>query len=288
LNDVEIYGNLIKEFITKMTSPEIGQFRLEISTFRIILERARVQKPSLIKFTITENGQIVNDLEHNEDSLIALEILLERSVDFISSLIGEELANDIIIRSMKENTKNIIEPMRGKEKLISHIPEPFDHVIKETFTTPDIRNDHEEILGLFEDVFHAYLKDLASHTDLSAFKLKLSILREKHDLLKYVIVTKDKTLDFDRDMWAPAKDEDVKEALVAAFNSMVGLSTFLVGKEEAIKKATRIFQYYFEGKSGILERYNMEDVLLEGALHQKISTGFTLLDYHMGGGIPKG
>ncbi len=288
MNEVEIYGNLIKEFIQKMTSPEIGQFRLEISTFRIILERARVQKPVLIKFSITENGKVVNDLDNDEESLIALETLLKRSVDFISSLIGEELARDIIIKSLRSSSKTLIEPMRGKEQLISYIPEPFDQIIEETMKKQGTRNDHEDILGLFEDVFQAYLKDLANHTDLSAFKLKLSILREKHELLKHVVVTKNKTLDFDRDMWASASDDDVKEALVAAFNSMVGLSTFLVGKEEAIKKATRVFQYYFEGKSQLLERYDMKDVLLEGALHQKISSGLPVLDNKLGGGIPKG
>jgi len=101
LNDVELYGNLIREFVKKMTSPEIGQFRLEVSTFRIILERARVQKPKLIKFTITENGKIVNDMEDDLDSIVALETLLVRAVEFISSLIGEELARDIILKSLK-------------------------------------------------------------------------------------------------------------------------------------------------------------------------------------------
>jgi len=161
-------------------------------------------------------------------------------------------------------------------------------MVEEALSSGKVTNDHEEVLGLFEDVFQAYMKELSDHTDLSAFKLKLSILREKYELLKHVSVTKNNTLDFDRDVWASASDEEVKESLSAAFNSMVGLSTFLVGKEEAIKKASRIFNYYFEGKSEILKRYRMQDVILEGALHQKISTGFSSLDNRMGGGITKG
>ncbi|MGA1793797.1 MAG: RAD55 family ATPase, partial [Thermoplasmatota archaeon] len=285
---MELYGNLIREFIRKMTSPEVGQFRLEVSTFRIILERARVQKPKLIKFTITDNGKVVNDMEDDLDSLKALETLLQRSVEFISSLMGEEHARDMILRMMKENVKELSEPMRGRDKLIHHIPEPFVQLVKEALSSSKVYNDHEEVLGLFEDVFQAYMKELSNHTDLSAFKLKLSILREKHELLKHVSVTKNNTLDFDRDIWAAATDQEVKESLSAAFNSIVGLSTFLVGKEEAIKKASRIFNYYFEGKSALLERYNMQDVILEGALHQKISTGFSSLDNRMGGGITKG
>ncbi|MGA1872201.1 MAG: RAD55 family ATPase [Thermoplasmatota archaeon] len=288
MNDVELYGNLVRDFIKKMTSPEIGQFRLEVSTFRIILERARVQKPKLIKFTITDNGKVVNDMEDDLESLKAIEVLLQRSVEFISSLMGEELARDMIMKTMGSTVQEMCESLRGRQQLIQHIPEPLDLLVEEALSSVEITNDHEEVLGLFEDVFQAYLKELSNHTDLSAFKLKLSILREKHELLKHVSVTKNNTLDIDRDVWAAANDEQVKGSLVAAFNSMVGLSTFLVGKEEAIKKASRIFNYYFEGRSEVLRRYNMQDVILEGALHQKITTGFSPLDRKMGGGINKG
>ncbi|MBN1389951.1 MAG: hypothetical protein JXA22_04845 [Candidatus Thermoplasmatota archaeon] len=288
MNDVELYGNLIREFIRKMTSPDIGEFRMEISSFRIILERARVQRTKLIKFNITENGRIVNDMEDDSGSISALETFLRRSVDFISSLIGEELARDVIYRNLKESTRDLIEPMRGREGLIGHFPEPFDMLVEQTLSTSVEKNDHEEVLGLFEDVFQAYLKELSGHTDLSAFKLKLSILREKHRLLKHVTVTKNNSMDFDRDIWATATDEEVSDSLVAVFNSMVGLSTFLLGKEEAIKKASRILNYYFEGKASIMERYGMEDLILEGALNHKVSTGFQLLDDKMGGGISKG
>jgi len=285
---VEIYGDLLRNFIGKMTSPGIGQFRLETSTFRIILERARVQKPTLIKFTITENGRVINNLEETEDSLEALQTLMKRSIDFISSLMGEELARDIIGGSLKESMEGISESMRGDMTLLDHIPPPFDELLRATIKDPGVRNDHEALLGLFEDVFHAYLKDLSKHTDLSAFKLKLNILREEHELLKYLSITRDNMIDIDRHKWATASDSEVKEALVATFNSMVGLSTFLLGREEAVKRATRIFNYYFEGKEGILERYGMEDEVLDGALHQKISTGVKILDDRMDGGIPKG
>ena len=126
MNNVEIYGKLIKEFIGKMTSPELGQFRLETSTFRIILERARVKRPILIKFTITENGKVVNNLEDDDESLEALETLLQRSVEFISSLIGEELARDIIQKSLRDSILEISKNMRGDNVILEHIPEPFN------------------------------------------------------------------------------------------------------------------------------------------------------------------
>ncbi|MGA1866715.1 MAG: RAD55 family ATPase [Thermoplasmatota archaeon] len=288
MNDVELYGSLIKEFIRKMTSPEIGQFRMEVSTFRIILERARVKSTKLIKFAITENGKVVNDLEDEIGSIIALETFLRMSVEFISSLIGEELSRDIISKNLKGSLKDLCEMMRGRQQLIKHLPAPFNMLVKETLVSSKVENDHEEVLGLFEDIFQAYLKELSGRTDLSAFKLKLSILREKHRLLKHVSITRNNILDLDRDIWATASDEEVRDSLVAAFNSMVGRSTFLVGKEEAVKKASRIFLYYFEGKERIMERYGMEDLILEGALHKRISTGFLPLDDRMGGGITKG
>ncbi len=86
MNDVEIYGKIIEMFIKKMTSPEIGQFRLEVSTFRIILERARVQHPSLIKFTLTDDGSVVNNLKDSDKSIGSLNHFLQRSLDFISSI----------------------------------------------------------------------------------------------------------------------------------------------------------------------------------------------------------
>ena len=116
MNDVELYGNLIREFIKKMTSPEIGQFRLEVSTFRIILERARVQNPKLIKFTITDNGKIVNDMEDDLDSLKALGVLMQKSVEFISSLMGDELARDMIIKTMRPMVQDLCEPLRGRQR----------------------------------------------------------------------------------------------------------------------------------------------------------------------------
>jgi KaiC/GvpD/RAD55 family RecA-like ATPase len=288
LNNVEIYGDLIRNFIGKMTSPSIGQFRLETSTFRIILERARTQKPTLIKFTITENGRVINDLDESEESLVALQTYMKRSVDFISSLIGEELAKDVIGSSLKESMESVSDSLRGDTTLIHYIPIPFNEILKEIIKDPGVTNDHEAILGLFEDVFHAYLKDLSEHTDLSAFKLKLSILREEHELLKYLSLNKDNMIDMDRDKWATASDEEVKEALVATFNSMVGLSTFLLGREEAVKRASRIFNYYFEGKNGLLKRYGMEEEVLDGAFNQRISTGIKILDDRLDGGIPKG
>ncbi|MBN1540104.1 MAG: hypothetical protein JW939_08165, partial [Candidatus Thermoplasmatota archaeon] len=288
MNDVDLYGNLITEFIGKMTSPELGQFRMEVSTFRIILERARVRNTKLIKFAITENGKVVNDLDDEPESIIALGTFLRMSVEFISSLIGEELARDIILRNLKGSVKELCEPMRGRQLLMDHLPDPFNLLVEETLVSSGVKNDHEEILGLFEDVFQSYLKELSGLTDLSAFKLKLSILREKYRLLRHVSVTKNNTMDLDRDIWAAASDEEVRDSLVAAFNSMVGLSTFLLGKEEAVRKASRIYHYYFEGKEELIDRYDMEDLILEGALHKRISTGFPPLDDRMDGGITKG
>lgn len=288
MNDVELYGELIGIFVKKMTSPEIGQFRLETSSFRIILERARVQRPVLIKFTLTESGRIVNNLDDDDDALNALKALLKRSMDFISSLIGEELAKDIIINSMKDATKDIADEVRNNERFLSFVPEPFDLVLKENFRRTKGSRDHEGLLEVFEDIFHSYLRDLSQHTDLSAFKLKLSILREDYELLRHMEFKGNNTVEFDMEHWSKETDEAVSEALVVAFNSLVGLSTFLLGKEEAVKKATRIFQYYFEGQDELLERYDLTDNLLEGALYLKISTGIDELDSRIGGGITKG
>ncbi len=288
MNKVKAYGKMIEMFITKMTSPEIGQFRLEISTFRIILERARTSHPSLIKFTLTDDCKIVNNLKDNEGSIEALTVFLQKSIDFISSLIGEDMARDIIASSMKEDLTRLSEKLRGESDLVRSFPEPFSTLLTDAIELKKGSSDHEEILELFQEVYQAYLKDLSTHTDLSAFKLKLSILREKHDLIKYVELNKANYLEIDKERWASATKNEVKEALAAMFNSMVGLSTFLLGKEEALKKATRVFQYYFDGKDRILENYDMMNDILEGSLYKKISTGIGELDSKMRGGIPNG
>jgi KaiC/GvpD/RAD55 family RecA-like ATPase len=288
MNNIEVYGKLIESFIAKMTSPEIGQFRLEISTFRIILERARIDDPALVKFTLTDSGKIVNNLGDSKGSIQTLNGFLQRSLDFISSLIGEELAKDIITTSMLPEITEISSDLRGKDELLDMIPEPFKGLIRISLEKNRSSSNHEEVLDLFQEVFQSYLKDLSAHTDLSAFKLKLSILREKHDLLKYVNLNKNSAIIIETDKWSSSSEEEVSEALVALFNSMVGLSTFLLGKEEAVKKATRIFQYYFEGKDHIIEKYSILDEILDGALHKKVTTGLDVLDKRMGGGIPKG
>lgn len=288
MNDVEVYGKLIERFIVKMTSPKIGQFKLEISTFRIILERARADQPSLVKFTIMDSGKIVNNLKDDTSSITALSEFLQRSIDFISSLIGEELAIDIISSSMTDEIESLGPYLKGKKKLQEQIPEPFGSVISNAIEKGGKKSDHEEIIDLFTEVFQAYLKDLSVHTDLSAFKLKLSILREKHHLLKHVELIPGPELKIDSEEWSSGTVDEVSGALIAMFNSLVGLSTFLLGREEAFKKATRIFLYYFDGKDRILERYDILDNILDGSLHSKVTTGIEILDKKMGGGIPKG
>ncbi len=288
MTDLLTYGKLISSFIRKMTSPEIGQFRLEISTFRIILERARIENPKLVKFSITDSGEIVNNLKDEESSLKVLSSFLQKSLDFISSLIGEELARDIISSAMKDEISDLSTEVRGREILLEHIPEPFKTALIDAMEKREGTSDHEEIINLFQEVIQAYLKDLSTHTDLSAFKLKLSIMREKFTLLKYVELSKDNSIKIDKERWASAEQEDVRMALAALFNSMVGLSTFLLGKEEAVKKASRVFQYYFDGKDELLEKYHLQEDILDGALNMKVSTGVEVLDMRMGGGIPKG
>ncbi len=288
MTDLLTYGKLISSFIRKMTSPEIGQFRLEISTFRIILERARIENPKLVKFSITDNGEVVNNLKDEESSLKVLSSFLQKSLDFISSLIGEELARDIISSAMRDEILELSTEVRGREVLLEHIPEPFKTALIEAMEKGEGTSDHEEIINLFQEVIQAYLKDLSTHTDLSAFKLKLSIMREKFTLLKYVVLSKDNSIKIDKDRWSSAENEDVRRALAALFNSMVGLSTFLLGKEEAVKKASRVFRYYFDGKDELLEKYHLQEDILDGALNMKVSTGVEVLDKRMGGGIPKG
>ncbi|HHD16521.1 MAG TPA: hypothetical protein ENK47_07410 [Euryarchaeota archaeon] len=288
MTDIETLGKLIEEFIGKMTSPEIGQFRLEVSTFRIILERSRVDEPALVKFTIMDDGGIVNNLRNGPDSVRALSIYLKRSVDFISSLIGEELAKDMITTSIRPQIPKLLTGFRNNEKLVEALPEPFPSIINETLERNLDSTDHDEILDLFQEMFQTYLKDLSAKSDLSAFKLKISILREKHDLLKYMELGREELIVIDKEKWAYGSVEEVRDALAAIFNSMVGLSTFLVGREEAMKNASKIFQYYFNDKEELLDRYGLIEGLLDGAIQKKISTGIPLLDSRMGGGIPKG
>jgi KaiC/GvpD/RAD55 family RecA-like ATPase len=288
MKDIEVYGKIIEMFIGKMTSPEVGQIRLEVSTFKLILERSRLDEPSLVKFTLTDDGKVVNVLSDSEASMKALNSFLRRSMDFIYSLIGEEVARDVIISSMLEDLDDLSEHLIGRSELVRSIPEPFSTLLEEEPLDHDVELEHEEIIELFQEVFQAYLKDLSVHTDLSAFKLKLSILREKHDLIKNVDLNRNNNLSIDKETWALASKEDVKVSLLSIFNSMVGLSTFLLGKEEALKKANRIFHYYFSGKEEILKEYGMMDEVLEGSFRWKLSTGIEELDIKMKGGLPSG
>ncbi|MCU0799292.1 MAG: RAD55 family ATPase [Candidatus Thermoplasmatota archaeon] len=288
MKDVEVYGKLLEEFIRKVTSPEIGQFRLEVSTFRIILERERKTNPILNRFSISETGTTTNNLNDKDESLLALQVVLQRSLDFLSSLVGEELARDLVMSSMQDSIKDLASHVKESPRLLRFIPPPFNDLLKDMVMGGPQATDHDEVLELFQDIFGSYMKDLSAQTDLSALKLKLNILREKHRLLRHVEVKKNNTIVFDKEKWANAPDEEVREALVEAFNSMVGLSVFLVGKEEAMKKASRSLEYYFESKEHLIKRYRIRDHIVNGSLSRRISTGIDELDHRMHGGIPKG
>ncbi len=288
MKDVEVYGKLLEEFIRKVTSPKIGQFRLEVSTFRIILERERMTYPILNRFSISETGSTTNNLNDKDESLLALQMVLQRSLEFLSSLVGEELARDLIMSSMKDSIMDLASHLNESPRLLRFLPPPFNELLKDMVKEGPKTTDHDEVLELFQDIFGSYMKDLSAQTDLSALKLKLSILREKHRLLRHVEVKKNNTISFEKEKWADAPDDEVREALVEAFNSMVGLSVFLVGKEEAMKKASRSIEYYFEGREHLIKRYRMRDHIVKGSLSRRISTGMDELDARMHGGVPKG
>lgn len=288
MKDVELYGKFIETFIDSMTGSEAGQFRLEIPTFRIILERSRVQKPQLIKFTLTENGKVVNNLDDNDESIAAISFFLQKVIDFISSLVGEEHARNVIQKNMEGQIKEYAALMKGRDRLLAYISEPIEDLIKNLKVDDNASGSHHRILEQFNIVFSRYLSDLSKHTDLSALKLKLSILREKNDLLKHIQLMGNQTLDFDPEVWSRASDEEVGAALTAVFDSIVGLSIFMMGKEEAIRKGAVLFQENFQNDVDLLERYGLTDTILDGALHKNISTGFPPLDRKLHGGLQKG
>ncbi|MGA1821061.1 MAG: RAD55 family ATPase [Thermoplasmatota archaeon] len=285
---MEIYGKFIETFIEAMTGSEAGQFRLEIPTFRIILERSRVQRPQLIKFTLTENGKVVNNLDDNDESIAAMSLFLQKVIDFISSLVGEEHARDVIHKNMEEQLKEYAALMKDRDRLLAYIPDPIEDLIRHLKTDDTNSGSHQRVLKRFNSVFSKYLADLSKHTDLSALKLKLSILREKNDLLKHMQLMGNQTLEFETCVWSNATDEEVGSALVNIFDSIVGLSIFMMGKEEAIRKGALLFQEEFHDDMDLLERYGLSDKILDGALHNKLSTGLIPLDRKLQGGLNKG
>jgi flagellar protein FlaH len=288
LKDVEVYRGLLEEFIGKMIRPEAGQFRIEITTLRIILDRSSRKDPLLMKVSLNDNGRLTCDLPDNEDSLLALKVYLQKSTDFISSLIGEEVARDLIAEYISENESYISENVITRPVVVESLPEPFKELVTQLEQRSGGGSDHAEILHLFTEVFNAYLRDLSKFTDLSAFKLKLGILREQHVLLRSMNLRKNNTIEIDAPVWANATESDVGGALTSAFNSLVALSSFLMGKEEATRKGVQALRENFDGREDLLSRYVPLDNLMEGALRQKVSTGIHLLDKRMKGGLPKG
>jgi len=288
LKDIDVYCGLVEEFVNRMIRPEAGQFRLEITTFRIILERASRVNPLLQKVSITDNGGLFCELEDDPASLAAITLFLQKSTDFLSSLMGEEVARDQIEEFIQDNATYISETLSSRRRIIESLPEPFKSFIKGLARSSPNGLGHDEIIQGFTDVYNNYIKDLSRQTDLSAFRLKLGILREDHRLLRHLNMRRNNLIEIDASAWADASDQEVGESLLAAFNSLVGLSTFLMGKEEALRKGTQIFAESFEGKEGLLARYISLDEILEGSLNRKVSTGLPELDRRLCGGIPKG
>ena len=283
-----MYGKLFEDFIGKMTSPEAGQFKLEIPTFKIILDRAKMEKPQLAKLKITDDGIMDNKLGDTEESLEAMNLLLNKSINFISSLIGEELARDVIKRNMRENMIELSGRIKKSERLMGHIPEPFGEMLDEVGEEEKISGDHAVAIRKFDTFFTDFIKELSKKTDLSALKLKLSILREENEILKGVILNSRNRLEFDMDIWNGASDEEVGEAIKAILDSLIGLSVFMVGEEEASKKTDSLLIRHLKDEEEMLERYGLDDRIPLGYDDEKISTGFKPLDNSIGGGLDKG
>lgn len=288
MKDIEVYGRLVEDFIVKMTSAEAGQFRLEVPTFKIILERARTQKPQLIKLSLTDDGLLVNNLDDSEESLEAVNLMVTKSINFISSLIGEELARDVIKRNMREEISEISRRIRKSDRLMRYVPEPFGEMVQEMGNEEKISGKHALILRKFDAIFSEFIDDLARRTDLSALKLKLSILREKNELLKNVVLNPENHLEFDLEAWNRADDCEVGEAVEDVLKSLVGLTTFMVGQSEARQKVKHLFREHFEDDEDLLERYDLDDFVSEEPKERKVSTGFDPLDDRIGGGFDKG
>ncbi|MDG6225372.1 MAG: RAD55 family ATPase [Candidatus Thermoplasmatota archaeon] len=283
-----VYTELVEEFLRMMTGPEARQFRLEITTFRIILDRTAKTNAPLMNLSIADNGCLMSEMRDDPESIQALSTYLLKSIEFVSSLVGEEVAWDIVKQFVTKNSNFINEKIIQRNRIMASLPNPFRDVINEHRGSMKRGGGHQEIIDRFTSVFNTYLKDLSRHTDLSAFKLKLGILREQHRLLKSMTLRKNNTIEIDPTQWMMASDEEVGEALSASFNSLIGLSTFLMGKDEATRKGVQIFLENFEGRDALLSRYTLMDNILEGALRHKVTTGSQGLDRRMKGGIPKG
>lgn len=288
MRDVEAYGRIIEEFITRMTSPDMGQFKLEVPTFRIILKTSQKDRPILNKLEITDDGELRNIMDDTLESLEGMSHYFSKCMEFFGSLVGDELSKDIVMRTMEEPVSEIKLSIRNPGRITGYLPRPLGDIVISAPDKKEKNGDHDELLEIVKRGCDSYLERMGEGTDLSAFKLKLGILREDHELLRGLSINKNRSFEFDSDVWSRAKDEEVRDAVVAIVNSLVGLASFLIGRTDSLKMMTSILREGFRGKEGVLDRYGLTDALLDGALHTRLSTGLPSLDGRLKGGIPKG
>ena len=117
MRDVEAYGRIIEEFITRMTSPDMGQFKLEVPTFRIILKTSQKDRPILNKLEITDDGELRNIMDDTLESLEGMSHYFSKCMEFFGSLVGDELSKDIVMRTMEEPVSEIKLSIRNPERI---------------------------------------------------------------------------------------------------------------------------------------------------------------------------
>ncbi|MEW5936438.1 MAG: ATPase domain-containing protein [Candidatus Thermoplasmatota archaeon] len=151
--------------------------------------------------------------------------------------------------------------------------------------SPEADNTRSRTKALFEEMFSAYINVAKDLTPTSMHIRKLKSLAKENELYDRIQI--DDTGKVSIDM-REVNIEEIVPVLCSAFDALIEFAEFILGAEEAVTQAeeciTPILERYgiLPYEIGVMER------ILRGRYGARVPTGVPGLDYHLGGGYPKG
>lgn len=226
--------------------------------------------------------------------MTALTALFDNIHEFLSTVAGSDVADEKIFTSCKpiidENYEKMIEL-----GIINFLPDLFaDGGLDKTITIESLKKESKtfQAVVIFQNLFTRYLQEALKMNTLPMYQQKITALATQDPLLRMIEISEDANVSITGLEEMPSFDEEedankLVNSFCYAFNSLVDLSSFILGNKNAFDKAKDLINPIISEYSEISENLGIEHRILKGALSDRVTSGVENFDDMIYGGFPR-
>lgn len=226
--------------------------------------------------------------------MTALTALFDNIRDFLTTVAGPEVADEKIFNSCKpiidENYERMVEL-----GIINLFPEMFAVGGKEKpITLESLKKEKKPVQAvvIFQKLFTRYLQEALKTNTLPMYQQKISALGAQDPLIAMIKIEEDASVSItEQNNFDSLESEEYVNILVNslsnAFNSLVDLSSFILGSKKAFDEAKDLINPIISEYSEISENLGIYHKILKGALSDRVTSGVDNFDDMIFGGFPR-